>query len=524
MSPKKEKGKEPAAAADQPSDTSELTELSASSTAADAPVAASTGAKLTEPQSLDTLTKLVSTLLEKVGDMETHIRKDSPRASAPEPAASLSQSQSREEITVESPSSTPLRRSATLPPHMTLGSTTAGTTHPSRQRFRALTTKKKQMFRDVCSQLGTSIWDIIEGITADDLAGTVGPDESKHTLDAVDDAGDDEDAADAAESSRETKVLDTSDSFQTAIRWCKPELVDEYHGDPLVLEEWLTGVHDLIRSYEDVPQWERAVLRAAASRLKGNAKKWHNSLKTDEVRAIKTFSDLEIAMRKQFRPNRAEQRRVARERAWKPTEEAAIAYYFDKVLLLRTAFGEEQPEVALVHDIVDCLPASFRATLRMPRDDATLDDLRSELVEREALWRELNPAFKIVKPHMALSPSVVASTASPMRRSSSEPPRPIATSSVATVATAPGTSPPQSRPPSLAATYDPARVIPEGDGRPRRYRRPADDQVISLNRPCARCGEKHFTFEHEHLQAALHTAAPDEDEYPVISDEDGADF
>ncbi|KAK0519054.1 hypothetical protein OC842_007577 [Tilletia horrida] len=388
MSPKKEKSKEPSAAADQPSDTSDLTELSASSTAADAPTTASTSANLAAPQSLETLTKLVSTLLEKVGDMETHLRKDSPRASAPLSSAPPPQPQSQAETKTEFPSSTPLRRSATLPPHMLMSTTTAEMSHPSRQRFRALSTKRKQMFRDVCSQLGTSIWEIIDGITADDLAGTTGDDDGANqpaTAEALDDE------ADESASPREEKTGDASEAFHTAVRWCKPELIDPYDGDPLALEEWLNSVSDLVRSYEDVPQWEKAVLRAAGTRFKGNAKKWHNSLKTSEIKSIQSFDALAAAMRNQFRPNRAEQRRLARERAWAPTKEDALSYYFDKLLMLRTAFGENQPDAALVHDIVDCLPASFVATLHLPRDDATLDDLRNELVEREHIWRALNP-------------------------------------------------------------------------------------------------------------------------------------
>ncbi|KAE8238876.1 hypothetical protein A4X13_0g8343 [Tilletia indica] len=124
-------------------------------------------------------------------------------------------------------------------------------------------------------------------------------------------------------------------------------------------------------------------------------------------------------------------------------------------------------------------------------------------------------------PQFARRPAAGPSTA--QAASSSSPAKTAAAKSQPATAPPPAASSSNAggstRPLPLSATYDPARVIPAADGKPRRYRRPSDDVVIELNRPCTRCGQDHFNFEHQHLVPAVQLMAPDEETYPEVEDE-----
>ncbi|KAK0519933.1 hypothetical protein OC842_007274 [Tilletia horrida] len=434
--------------------------------------------------------------------------------------------------------STP-HRSRPPPPHMTgTAATATATSSPEPPRavkaFRSFSTEEKISFRAMLDRLGTSMEKIIDGIeddavgpaqTASDSSATTGSTPARPSVVSTTGIS----ATRAATPSQPATPSSGADSDSgPRVRHCNPKYLPEFKGDALQLEDWISRTRDIVRSDPD-RQWELAVLRAAPMRFDDAAKDWHASLKDDEVNAITTFDQLADAMRLEFPPNRAEQRRLARARAWDPETETSSQYYFSKLRALRSAFGDDQPDPVLVQDIVDGLPATFRGLLRLPPRNPVLADLRFELGDRESIWKE------IYRPVHPAAESISGSTR--MARSASAPVQPRAV-----IQSAPGQAPAFASAaakrtasnsggsastfprPGLAATYDPARVIPAQDGKPRRYRRPGDDQVIELNHPCTRCGQDHFNFEHRHLETSAHVLEPDDDDYPVASEGDDQGF
>ncbi|KAK0546421.1 hypothetical protein OC844_007261 [Tilletia horrida] len=443
--------------------------------------------------------------------------------------------------------STP-HRSRPPPPHMTGSTTTPASSgaaptstsaaspptgaelSPAVLAFRSFSTEDKIAFRSMLKKIGTSMEAVVSGI-------------DNSTVPPEDDEGDkqNEDDSQGPSTSRSAKAsadatgLTKGAAATTSgpmpdfdsnprVRHCNPKYLPEFRGRALELEDWISRVRDIVRSDPD-SQWELAVLRAIPIRFDDAAKDWHASLRDDEIKAITSFDQLAEAMRLEFPPNRAEQRRLARGRAWKASIETPTQYYFAKLRALRSAFGDDQPDHVLVQDIVDGLPATFRGLLRLPPRHPVLADLRYELGERESIWKEI---------YMPAEPPPPSPAPTTMARSVSAPAQPRVTvqsagspisASVAVKRSTTTSAPPSvfARP-GLAATYDPSRVIPAKDGKPRRYRRPGDDQVIELNHPCTRCGQDHFNFEHRHLETSAHVLEVDDDDYPVASEGDDQDF
>ncbi|KAK0520169.1 hypothetical protein OC842_007185, partial [Tilletia horrida] len=287
---------------------------------------------------------------------------------------------------------------------------------------------------------------------------------------------------------------------------CKHETLGSFDGDPAKLESFLSRVRAIGR--KRIHGWEDAVLAAVPDALTGHAAKWHASLTKHESDAIDTLDALCTAMRRAFPINRAQLRSLARQRRWKPEEESAMNYYFDKILLMRQAFGDTYSEKALAQDVADGLDASMRGYVRLPTDNPTLHQLQEAMAEWEPTWREVHSVS-------VLSPTELEPNAPSMLRSKSEPPTPAGVVLPSTPLPPPPQRPPRSeqrqsapgaapRPTSasvgsLAQTYDPSRVVPASNGQPRMYRLPNSSRVMRLNRNCNRCGQQHFDFEHEHL-------------------------
>ncbi|KAK0519999.1 hypothetical protein OC835_007349 [Tilletia horrida] len=431
------------------------------------------------------------------------------------------------------PHSTP-HRSRPPPPHLagaTAAATSTSTPDPPRAvlAFRAFSTEEKISFRAMLDRLGTSMDKVVDGIGDDDLSPVSSGTDSVATTVSTSAQNTVPASSSGATSTPLVSSISTaspaSDPDASArVRHCNPKYLPEFRGDAQQLEDWISRTRDIVRSDPD-RQWELAVLRAAPMRFEEAAKDWHASLKDDEVKAISTFDQLADAMRLEFPPNRAEQRRLARERSWNPATEKSSQYYFAKLRALRSAFGADQPDHVLVHDIVDGLPATFRGLLRLPPRNPVLADLRFELGDREPIWTEI---YGVPASHLPVSgPATMARSVS-----APAPSRPVvqpaATPSLASTALKRAASISSSTPaavrPGLAATYDPARVIPARDGKPRRYRRPGDDQVIELNHPCTRCGQDHFNFEHRHLETSARVLEVDDDDYPTAPEDDDQDF
>ncbi|KAE8189098.1 hypothetical protein CF328_g6387 [Tilletia controversa] len=308
---------------------------------------------------------------------------------------------------------------------------------------------------------------------------------------------------------------------------CKPEFLGSFGGDPSRLEAFISRVEDVIRA-DNTPSWNVAVLRALPICLVDDAAVWHEGLSDDEAAALTSFPNWTLAMREAFPVNRGQLRKDAWNRKWDPILETTAAYYFHKLRLLRQAFGKQQSDDALVIDIKEGLPDNMVALLRLPRNGATLQDLRLELGEWETNWRK---QFKVT---LRMGPPTPPTTPTPT--TVARPPQ----TSMVRFASAPSTAPPRSIPATLApaaraapppsssfggtsmsASYDPSRITPAANGQPRTYRPPGRDTVMSLNRPCTRCGQEHFNFEHEHLVPQLRTMVDDEDDYPESMLEEG---
>ncbi|KAE8197073.1 hypothetical protein CF328_g3952 [Tilletia controversa] len=302
---------------------------------------------------------------------------------------------------------------------------------------------------------------------------------------------------------------------------CQRELIGSFDGEPTRLERFLSRVADMARSNSD-PAWEPAVVVAIPQALEGIAARWHAGLPTTTVRGLRTVEDYARLMRRAFAVNRAQLRQDAHDRRWQESQESGMAYLFDKVQLLRYAFGDSYTESVLVQEVADKLPPSMYAYIRLPEEGAVLDDLQDAIIRWEPVWRKVHNIPLLDSSSMS-SDKVVktpsASTSAPVRQApaSAPPPRPpravnhtVPSASV----TAPG---PQT---SLPATYDPARIVPAANGLPRMYRRPNSNKVLRLGWNCNRCGGEHFDFEHEYLLQAGQINTLTVADYPEIDEAD----
>ncbi|KAE8215405.1 hypothetical protein CF326_g9732, partial [Tilletia indica] len=312
-------------------------------------------------------------------------------------------------------------------------------------------------------------------------------------------------------------------SYSARPLFCKQENFGEYSGKPEELEGFLSRVKDVLRSDTVNPGWEAAVVRALSLAMKGEAALWHQGLSNEEAARMDTVAGWEEQMREHFPVNIQKLRRTARSRKWEPTQETATGYYFHKLLLLKQAYGYDQSDLSLVTDIKEELPPTFRQMLRLPREAPTLQDLRREISDWEPTWREL---------HNVWIRSTTTPVATPTRPTTVTPratPAPSSTVRSAPVSTptASGTTftptPATNQLVGLAATYDPSRVTPAANGRPRTYRRPDTDAVMTLNRACTKCGQDHFNFEHAHLSTPqVRTMTITDDDYPEHREEESA--
>ncbi|KAE8221399.1 hypothetical protein CF326_g8567, partial [Tilletia indica] len=317
---------------------------------------------------------------------------------------------------------------------------------------------------------------------------------------------------------------------------CKPEFLGSFSGDPNRLEAFLSRVGDLIRG-DDTPPWRLAVLRALPICLKDDAAVWHEGLSDEEAANLTSFEKWAAAMREAFPVNKGQLRKDAWTRKWDPVKETAGAYYFHKLRLLRQAFGKQQPEDVLLTDIKEGLPDNMVSLLRLPREGATLQDLRLELGEWETNWRnqtgirlqstesKITTSASTVTQTPRSSPAMTRASQQSMVRSASAPAIAVPTSgqgyvnptasprATPSVSSAPGISP-------LAASYDPSRVTPAANGKPRTYRPPGRDTALTLHKPCTKCGQDHFNFEHDHIVPQLRTMMADDDNYPEVPVDD----
>ncbi|KAK0521048.1 hypothetical protein OC834_006809 [Tilletia horrida] len=275
---------------------------------------------------------------------------------------------------------------------------------------------------------------------------------------------------------------------------CKVERLPKFDGTPAALEEWIDRVRDVTRSNPD-KSWNRAVMSAIPSVLTGAAARWHASLRDEEIEQRRSVADIFDSLRRAFPVNRSQIRQAALQRRWTPSTETAVTYAYDKLGLLRTAYslvgGATKEEIELA-EIVDGLPDTMRPMIRIPAGTKDMNDLVRELVEWEHVWRNISGVPLASTPSdSSLSSFNEASKSSGIAR-----PKPAAPSPKvdAMPRTPNGATPVPGRP-----RYDPSRVREASATEPRAYMR-ENGSLMKLNRPCARCGEQHFDFEHPFLK------------------------
>ncbi|KAE8239415.1 hypothetical protein A4X06_0g8271 [Tilletia controversa] len=278
---------------------------------------------------------------------------------------------------------------------------------------------------------------------------------------------------------------------------CKPEWLPKFDGVPANLEHFLGRILDIARS-NDSEAWDSAMARTMPLVVDAYAK----------------------ALRKAFPVDEVDQRRRAQERKWIPEDEPVQTYHFDKIRLLRTDDPETEPsEIRLVQDLLDGLPASFRALMHLPRRTATRDDVRLELVEVESLWRKLNPDRALrTTASTATESSARAASSSSGGRGSRSAPAESSTPARAPAVVSPA-APRPGAPLGMSATYDKSRIVEAKNGRPRMYRWLDSTKVLELSHPCKRCGQDHFDFEHNDLVPAVRVIDTiDSSDYRVIDE------
>ncbi|KAE8223477.1 hypothetical protein CF319_g3496 [Tilletia indica] len=316
---------------------------------------------------------------------------------------------------------------------------------------------------------------------------------------------------------------------------CNPKHLGEFHGDPATLEDFIGRVHDIARMNPS-RTWELAVRAAIPAALQDSAANWHKGLTDPEIRSMASLSDYFKAMRKAFPVNRSALRKLAQGRKWDPHRETAMAYSFDKVKLLRQLYGRDADESNIVWETLEGLVPTLRATIRLPRNNFTVEELRIELGDQEATWREAT-GIQIgdTPPSDSNSTSKPGSTSSMVAtRSRSEARQSIPTSSAIPSGGTRISTPAQNRPMGrrgrpISEDFDPSRLgrgrDPESGKDLMFYRVPDSTTTMWCHRPCRQCGGDHFDFAHQHCVSqttpSVQTVTADDYDYPVVEDEDG---
>ncbi|KAE8241158.1 hypothetical protein A4X13_0g7537 [Tilletia indica] len=316
---------------------------------------------------------------------------------------------------------------------------------------------------------------------------------------------------------------------------CNPKHLDEFHGDPATLEDFIGRAHDIARMNPS-RTWELAVRAAIPAALKGPAANWHKGLTDPEVRSMASLSDYFKAMRKAFPVNRSALRKLAQGRKWDPYQETAMAYSFDKVKLLRQLYGPNADESNIVWETLEGLNPTLRAMIRLPRDNFTVTELRVELGDQEATWRDATGIqmgdTSPSEPTPATKP--VSSSAPSSNRPRSDTRQSIATGGTSAPGAARSSAPATQRPAGrrgrpISEDFDPSRLgrgrDPESGKDLMFYRVPDSSTTMWCHRPCRQCGGDHFDFAHQHCASqptpSVQTVAADDYDYPVVEEEDG---
>ncbi|CAD6930097.1 unnamed protein product [Tilletia controversa] len=284
------------------------------------------------------------------------------------------------------------------------------------------------------------------------------------------------------------------------ILYCKAERLGEFRGDPLELEFWIGTVRDVARTNPS-RAWQAAVRAAIPSALKGDAREWHVALTDPEVQAMRDLPSYFKAMRDNFPVDYITLRKKAYARQWDPTKETALGYSQVKIRMLRQATPDGTPEEMIVNDVLDGLLPSFHQIIRLSRGTGrTVKALKLELGEQEPIWRRV---YRVDVQKEGFS-TVATDTSSAYTHPTS---------------TSPAAFPTDQR---RAFRYDPARVVEAKGDLPRQYRK-ENGRVLRLNRPCGKCGQSHFDFEHDTLVGKVYSLVETSD-YEEVEEAQSSGF
>ena len=230
--------------------------------------------------------------------------------------------------------------------------------------------------------------------------------------------------------------------------------------------------------------------------LEGNASSWWMQLldraKVDYMEDTKLLKNV---LKKEFAEAAPVLKERSSQRVWKYHKETAMAYYYDKVELLREAYGTRLDEEDICHEVMLGLPDDLQLLINLGRSPK-LDNLKQNL-------QSLEPKYLSLKPEKKASASRSAPSSAPIKATSS--------------------TQPSGRRPSLKDTYNPKNISqtpsPNDPSKTLRTYTLPDGTSIQMTRNCNKCNAPHFTFEHNHLQGTKQKASNLTIEgYPVISD------
>ncbi|KAE8227818.1 hypothetical protein CF326_g7272 [Tilletia indica] len=271
---------------------------------------------------------------------------------------------------------------------------------------------------------------------------------------------------------------DQSAVYEKAL-YCKPERLGEFRGDPFDLEFWIGSVRDIARTNPS-RAWQAAVRAAIPFALKGDAHEWHVGLNDEEVNAMPDLPSYFDAMRANFPVNYIKLREKALQRKWEPFKETALGYSQVKIRLLRQVSHAGTPEEHIVNDVLDGLLPSLQQVIRLPRGrQRTIQALKAELGEQEPIWRAIHK-IEIADKGSVNAIAIGNNQGAFTHLETTHPPTAF---------------PSEQR---RSFRYDPGRVVEAQGGAPRQYRK-ENGRVLRLNRPCGKCGQQHFDFEHDAL-------------------------
>ncbi|CAO1616792.1 unnamed protein product [Parajaminaea phylloscopi] len=282
--------------------------------------------------------------------------------------------------------------------------------------------------------------------------------------------------------------------------------VDDLHtfdGGAAELEFWLARVGSLY-DLKDDPAWKEQILETLPLCMRGSAAKWYQSSSHEvRLRDLASWDGWQKQLRAAFSIDSSSARRLADRRQWDYRREEVSTYHYDKLALLRAAYPHRS-DADFVQELWDGLPESLQMSTRTimsnhPAPNQFLKEVRT----LEGPWRGADQRTRRLL--AADETSVKAETPVAAPNKTVGPNKGLANDRN-----------PAGRAP-LRDTYHPKNVkIIKGE---RFYTVPGSNCMIKLERPCATCQGKHFTFEHDYLASRDGAGAKKEPSYFVQTDD-----